>query len=268
MEFFALAMANSTPLAYTETNRVEVYNEVDFRIDNKVDVSDSYFTILGPSFIGQNWAKDQNKVTVVWDGTKYDCSIWQYDNGEMEFGNRSFLLSGHDDGLPFLFYGGASTEVYAKDPGEHTFTVSAVEEIIHTIDPKYLPSTRERVTVNLAEYELEPSATVPVPNYSLAILALFSNGGGYCTFTDKSNFWDVVSACEDVRFVVDGSSILDGMTYEASPQGIVKYDGVIRSIDTSFMALYGQWHNVKIMFMNNFNGTTDIVVHVEPLDIP
>ena len=272
MDLVTLSMAKAysdSKGGYTETKLVEVFNEVNFPINNEVEVSDSYYNTLDEYIVGENWAKDQNKVTVVWDGIKYDCYIWQYDGGEMEFGNSSFLLSDTDNGLPFMFYlEGTSAEVYARDPGEHTFTVTAVEEIVHPIDLKYLPSNSEVVTVNLADYEIEPTAELPVPNMNLAILSLFANSGGICTVPDYSNFWDIISDDKTVRFVIDASSMSSGLTIEAEAKSFVKNKGRLNAVETSFMVLYGDWHRVTMMFMNNFNSTSTIVVHVEPLNIP
>lgn len=257
-------------VGYTETSFVEVYNEVNYSIYDEVEVSDSYFNLLGRSFADQNWAKDGSKVIVVWDGVKYECNIMQFDDGSVEFGNHEFLCGPSFNGdLPFLFEGGGIfTKVYARDQGEHSFIVYAVNETVHPIDLKYLPDNCELVTVDLAECEVEPSAALPVPNFNLAILALFSSGGGVYTFADDSIFWKTVSGDKPVRFMIDASSLRTGLTIEAEAKSCVKYTGALHTIETSFMVNYNGWYRVSVMFQNNFDGTTTVIVSVERLTIP
>lgn len=80
-------------------------------------------------------------VTVLWDGTKYECAI----SYGMMFGNVSLSPSaGEDTGEPFVFINDADSAsglFLATTEGKHTVSVYKQTETIHPIDPKFLPYT-------------------------------------------------------------------------------------------------------------------------------
>ena len=270
MDAITLAMAKAysdSKGGYVEERLVEVCNETDFQINDQGWGGAYYGTLSGIS-ISKSWCKNNARFIIVWDGVRYEYNAFEYDDGTVVVGNQNPFAYGTMDGnIPFSFeLSGQSVSVWAKEPGEYTFTVTAIEEIVHTIDPKFLPGNGEVVVVNLADCEIVPTSEMPAPNMNLAILSMFANGGGICSVPDDSNFWDIVSADKTVRFVIDASSLATGLSIEAEAKSRVKYHDRLEAIETSFMVEYGDWYIVTVMFTNE-GMDTRITVHVNRLAI-
>ena len=90
-------------------------------------------------------------VKVTWDGVEYTCVAYEFDNGEgmmiTAFGNTTMGGYGEDNGVPFVHVimpneNGDLTGGFVPVSDDVTGSVSikVSTEIVHTIDPKYLPS--------------------------------------------------------------------------------------------------------------------------------
>jgi hypothetical protein len=80
--------------------------------------------------------------TVVWDNVEYNC-IGTIVDGLVAIGNAAAFGLENDTGEPFLIainedmFGGAF--IFAFSIGEHTVAISVDGEIVHKIDPKFIP---------------------------------------------------------------------------------------------------------------------------------
>lgn len=81
---------------------------------------------------------------ISWDGTDYIC-ICKLFNEYLYFGNTG-LLGGDDTGEPFLFQPDSHLYVFTTESAaEHVIAISEYTPKIVTIDPKFLPSSKEFV---------------------------------------------------------------------------------------------------------------------------
>lgn len=89
-------------------------------------------------------SEDDTTFDVVFDGTSYQCK-WLEPNGDRYpgFGNLAIVhSSATDTGEPFcVSLGPKDTFVIAcKVAGTHTVAVSYQQDVVHTLDPKYIPA--------------------------------------------------------------------------------------------------------------------------------
>lgn len=82
---------------------------------------------------------------ITWDGTDYVCTCKLSDQGPV-IGNLGIFGLGDDTGEPFIFDNPQSCLIYSTDPAtEHVIAISEYVPQIVTIDPKFLPSSKEFV---------------------------------------------------------------------------------------------------------------------------
>ena len=87
--------------------------------------------------VGSNW-------TAVFDGKTYTGETQAEDSGFPAIGNLSILDLGEDSGEPYLVVivnqSGVRALIFVEESGNHTMSLSTTPVIVHTIDPKYMPS--------------------------------------------------------------------------------------------------------------------------------
>lgn len=82
-------------------------------------------------------------VKVTWDGVEYKCTVELYE-GNVFLGNPDFVDNGTSNGIPFAMLNGAFDGQYylaiiAPDYGGQSVSIKIEGNVIHPIDPKYLP---------------------------------------------------------------------------------------------------------------------------------
>lgn len=131
--------------------------------------------------------------------------------------------------------------------------------------------------IDLSKYGgtlLDNGEPVEAVNLNLAILALFSQGGGSRVVADTENFWKDVTTDKPVRFFMYASDDSDGLTVEAGARSVfTNSDGIPISIDFTFAMMGGDMGGANAtataIFINDYyNDKTTITVVVEPLTIP
>ncbi len=87
--------------------------------------------------VGSNW-------TAVFDGKTYTGETQADEFGSRVIGNLSILGLGEDSGEPYLVaignQSGVRALIFVEESGNHTMSLSTTPVIVHTIDPKYMPS--------------------------------------------------------------------------------------------------------------------------------
>ena len=78
---------------------------------------------------------------VTWNGTVYSCIAYMLSGGEVSFivlGNEFFISGENNTNEPFCYYeNGDYSYLSAQSIGNHTISISTVQNIIHKLNPKY-----------------------------------------------------------------------------------------------------------------------------------
>lgn len=155
-------------IGYTETQEVEAIPEQTIEVAMNEDLGGA-LAIVAPAY---DFSGVQ-KVRVLFDGVEYICTPL-----EGGFGNTA-LLGGEDTGEPFFYapadgYNPSSAGFFVAAEGTHTVSVTAISELVHPVNAKYLPVINlttavpdfegTRVTLSEAEHaELYAAAKTGVP---------------------------------------------------------------------------------------------------------
>lgn len=120
-------------IGYTETQEVEVIPEQTIEVAMNEDVG-APVAVVAPAY---DFSGVQ-KVRVLFDGVEYICVPA---NGI--FGNQVFV-GGEDTGEPFVYGCVDSTDpssagFFVAAEGTHTVSVTAISEVAHPMDEKYVP---------------------------------------------------------------------------------------------------------------------------------
>lgn len=136
---------NRTHYVSRESKAVVPEQEITTAVQNNRNIAmlnDVDFDILETLFNSE----DNTTFDVVFDGTSYPCK-WLEDGGSRvpDFGNLAiFNPSSTDTGEPFYILLGQDTDagnilvIACKVAGTHTVAVNYLQDVVHTIDPKYI----------------------------------------------------------------------------------------------------------------------------------
>lgn len=101
--------------------------------------------IMASYYSASFYAIEGQTYKISWDGTDYVCTCKLYDSG-LVLGNLGIAGWGDDTGEPFLFQVDNHLYVYTTESAtEHVIAISEYVPQIVTIDPKFLPSSKEFV---------------------------------------------------------------------------------------------------------------------------
>lgn len=139
--------------------------------------------------------------TVIWNGTKYSCVAFYLKSwGGCCIGNRSKIGFTDNTGEPFAIITGNSTSavVAGKDCTTATVSITTEKEIIHTIDPKYLPSGGYDLVVDGAECRIVSGSHATVRDKmlrgevpSVCLLSTYYMESGVIRFEPDNKFTGV-----------------------------------------------------------------------------
>lgn len=79
---------------------------------------------------------------VLFDGNKYSCTAFDFYAGTV-LGNANMMGMGEDTGEPFVVVIAKEQQMamaVTKEGGEHTIEISGLAEIVHALNPEYIPS--------------------------------------------------------------------------------------------------------------------------------
>lgn len=138
----AKAYTDSQRLGYEETVQKELLAE------SKLNFED--IGVGAPCAVLDNMptVTIDDDVTVMWDGMKYECRVKSFQD-TLCFGNVGLSGAGDNTGEPFCYVNTPAGDgvdvafvpvIITMEAGEHTVSITKAENVVHTIDPKFLPS--------------------------------------------------------------------------------------------------------------------------------
>ena len=109
----------------------------------KYDSHNFYYNYLDKPIVLNGTLELESKYTIVFDGVEYTATLYE-DEGGRYFG-INYYYGSNPDSLPFGMWFSVYddfnlTILCANTSGWHTVAIKGVEEVIHKIDKKYLPS--------------------------------------------------------------------------------------------------------------------------------
>lgn len=191
---------------------------------------------------------DGDLVKVTWDGAEYECTAELVEDsiGSIFFGNPVFM-GGTSNDVPFGFAtgqyaGNARLVIIAPDYVGQSVSIKIEGNVIHPIDPKFLPEMSSYCHVNIWYNE---------------------NNGGY----DLDNYYENIKAAEAAKIPVIGTlTVPNGNVYTlvgcdlAAPSAYLVAFDLCSMPDT--LKVFYVWiteSNSVFVMASNFSGTkTDV----------
>ena len=106
------------------------------------------------SWINYDLIKDYKEVTVIYDGSIYECPITVVTSKDGDY----FHIGNFQDSAleyPFFIYGYLTNGVAVVNVGEGTHTISVkLSKVVKKLDPRYLPFGHKRYTIEYADSDL------------------------------------------------------------------------------------------------------------------
>lgn len=99
------------------------------------------------SFNTDHVFEPNKEYTVTFDGIEYKCISRDIDGYHIFIGNGELCYSEGGNNEPFCIRftddgeWGTSVAIFARDAGEHTYSISTIGEVVHPLDEKFLPDT-------------------------------------------------------------------------------------------------------------------------------
>lgn len=132
----------------------ETVETVLFKEHTAIFVADEPYQLPPPvtpiDFNPDNPLFNGTTLRIVWDGVAYDCVTVDGLAGN----GKPLGIPNLGNGEPFFF---DFETFYVYEGGEHTYSVSIVEETIHKLDAKYLPEYDAVITVNEVDNNRVPT---------------------------------------------------------------------------------------------------------------
>lgn len=161
---------------------------------------------------------------VIWNGATYSCLAYELPGAEVSFiviGNEFFIRGENNTNEPFCYYeNGDRSYLSAQSAGNHTISISAIQNITHKLNPKYLPEGG----VGYTETEMREVICPARKPASLPDFPMFNVGDTVTIIVDNVEYSLVVFD--------DGGYATIGDPYEQMMNGTGEY-GWIVSIEPS-----------------------------------
>ena len=203
MDMITLAMAkaytNTQRLGYAETERVNVMELLTLTLQFGQFTAPSNIELFQA---GKSYA-------VKWNGVEYICIAQKIEQeGVTAIGVGDLtMVGGTGNGEPFFVLKTPEAIVvmdFLSTGVEKTkaqLAIDEINEIIHTIDPKFIPGPK---VIDLTKY-LTPDHEVD--SFNGALMRLFFNGGGFIDLPDSTTFWQDVNTSRPLQLAIDGTAI-------------------------------------------------------------
>lgn len=157
--------------------------------------------------------------------------------------------------------GGAGSPIHTFNSVEEMNAANLADGSIACVPSSGESGGQTAKVIDLTKYtQVTQGSTM---SHNDAILTLFSQNGGNLSFVDNTAFWADLDTDKPIKFLLDLSLLFEDLTFECSANSLLKNDGEIFQVDSSFLlALNGSARVTILIHKSVFNDEVSTIIDV------